>query len=190
MRIPMVLLIPILLASCRAPALAQSASATNTKILFIQGFPLANDPVRIKVMDGATELKSDGRALSNRLAWETTFNAGDDWIADLSFVVKNVSAKKITCIIIFSVLGETPFWQDESQSRIPLLGFIQNRLGQRPEHAPAAEPYLPIPTLPSISLPARSLRCRWKAQTITRNSRRASRGIGRYQESRPWTAEM
>ena len=135
MRIPMVLLIPILLASCRAPSRAQSASATNTKILFIQGFPLANDPVRIKVMDGATELKSDGRALSNRLAWETTFNAGDDWITDLSFVVKNVSAKKITCIIIFSVLGETPFWQDESQSKIPLLGFIQNRLGQRPEHA-------------------------------------------------------
>src|ERR1035437_4255201 len=130
-----ILLFPALLVGCLAPAFAQSAAATSTKTLFIKGLPLVNDPVRIRVMHGATELKSDGRAFSNNYGWETAFNAGDDWITNLSFVIKNVSAKKITCIIIFSVLAETPFWQEESQPKPPVLGFTQNRVGQRPEQA-------------------------------------------------------
>lgn|ERR1035437_434893 len=131
-----ILLFPALLVGCLAPAFAQSAAATSTKTLFIKGLPLVNDPVRIRVMHGATELKSDGRAFSNNYGWETAFNAGDDWITDLSFGIKNVSAKKITCIIIFSALVEAPFWQDESQPKPPpVLGVTQNRVGQRPEHA-------------------------------------------------------
>lgn len=136
MRIRLIVLLQILLAICLAPALAQSPSGTGTKTLFIQGFlPRADDPVKIKVMDGATELKSDGRPFPNDYAWETAFNAGDDWMTDLSFAIKNVSPKKITCIIIFSVVVEAPFWQNERQPKLPMLGFTQNRVGQRPEHA-------------------------------------------------------
>lgn len=152
MRIPLLLLVSVLLASCRVPALAQSVSPTNTKTLFIQSFPVADDPIRIKVMDGATELRSDGRALSNRLAWETTFNAGDDWITDLSFVVKNVSAKKITCFIVFSAVTDAPFWQDESQPKAAVLGTIQNQVGQRPEHARYANGRAFPDTNPSFEL--------------------------------------
>jgi hypothetical protein len=133
MRIRMIQLFQVLLAICLAPAFAQSAGGTGIKTLLILGLPRATDPVRIKVMDGATELKSDGRPFPN--AWETTFEGGDDWITDLSFVIKNVSPKKITCIIVFSVPVEAPFWQDESRPKLPTLSFIQNRTGQRPEHA-------------------------------------------------------
>jgi hypothetical protein len=133
MRIRLILLFHILLAICVAPAFAQGAAETGTKTLLIPGFPSrSNDPVTIKVMDGATELNSDGRL---NHGWEATFNAGDDWMNDLSFVIKNVSPKKITCIIIFSVLVEAPFWQNESQPKLPVLGETQNRVGQRPEHA-------------------------------------------------------
>jgi hypothetical protein len=135
MRIRLILLFHTLLAICLAPAFAQSATGTDSKTLFINGLPCANDPVRIKVMDGATELKSDGRPLPSICYWETAFSAGDDWITDLSFVIKNVSAKKIARIIIFSGLVEAPFWQEEGQPKPPLLGFTQNRVGQIPEHA-------------------------------------------------------
>lgn len=123
------------IASCLPSTFAQSVSSTSAKTLFIHSLPLANDPVSFKVMDGTTELKSDGRRFPDNYAWETVFDAGDDWITDLSFVIKNVSAKKITCIIIFSGLVEAPFWQEEGQPKPPLLGFTQNRVGQRPEHA-------------------------------------------------------
>jgi hypothetical protein len=91
-------------------------------------------PVRFKVMDGTTELRSDGRLFPNNDVWETAFNEDDDWITNLSFVIKNVSPKKITCTIIFSFLAETPFWQEESHPKPPVPGFTQNRIGQRPEH--------------------------------------------------------
>jgi hypothetical protein len=135
MRLRLILWFHILLVIGLAPAWAQSAAGTGTKTLLITGLLRASDPVRIKVMNGATELKSDGRRFPNNHAWETTFNAGDDWITDLSFWIKNVSAKKITCVIIFSGLFDTPFWQDETQSKHPGLGIVQNRIGQRPEHA-------------------------------------------------------
>jgi hypothetical protein len=45
-------------------------------------------------------------------------DAGDDWITiPVVRHQKDVSAKKITCIIIFSVLVEAPFWQEESQPK-------------------------------------------------------------------------
>jgi hypothetical protein len=110
-------------------------TSTSTKTLFIPGLPLANDPVRIKVMDGTTELKSDGRLLPNHYSWETAFDAGDDWITNLSFVIKNVSAKKINCIVNFSVLAETPFWREEIQPKPPVAGFTRNQVGLKPEHA-------------------------------------------------------
>jgi hypothetical protein len=135
MRIRLILLFHTLLAICLALAFAQSTAGTGTKTLFINGVPCGHDPVRIKVMDGETELKSDGRPLPNICYWETAFNAADDWITNLSFVIKNISAKKITCIIIFSFLVEAPSWQDESQPKSLVLGSTQNRVGQRPEHA-------------------------------------------------------
>jgi hypothetical protein len=67
-----------------------------------------------------------------------SFEADDDWIAHLSFAIQNVSEKKITCIIIFSVFPETPFWQwqgDNQPVSNQVLGYAQNRVGRRPEHA-------------------------------------------------------
>jgi hypothetical protein len=144
MRIRLIPLFHILLAICLGAALAQGAPETGTKTLFITGLPArANDPVRIKVMrgatelqsDGATALQSDGRPISNVDVWETAFNASDDWMTELSFAIKNVSPKKITCIIISSSnLVEAPFWQNGSSPK-PVPGWTQNRMGQRPEHA-------------------------------------------------------
>jgi hypothetical protein len=148
-----ILLFHALLAICLAPAFAQNAAEAGTRSLFIYGLPCTNDPVRIKIMDGATELKSDGRSLPNVCSWETSFNAGDDWITNLSFVIKNVSVKKITCIIIFSVLVDAPFWREESQPKPQALGFTQNRIGQRPEHAlHSGQHTLPPDTNPSFEL--------------------------------------
>src|ERR1700728_107398 len=135
MRIRMILLFCALASLCAAPAFAQSAAGTDQKTLFINGVPLANDPIRIKVMNGMRELKSDGRQLPNNNAWETAFNAGDDWISDLPFVIKNASAKEITCVIIFSFLLDALVLQDETHPKPSVLGFTQNRVGQRPEHA-------------------------------------------------------
>lgn len=55
-----------------------------------------NDPVRIvRMTEGTTELKNDGHQFASVHAWETTFNAGDDWHEGLSFTIKNVSDKKM-----------------------------------------------------------------------------------------------
>jgi hypothetical protein len=133
MRFPLVLLWSTLLAVL-VPAFAQSA--TRSKTIFIRSLPLANDPITVKMMDGSTELKSDGRYPPDYNSWETAFEAEEDWITNLSFSIKNVSTKKIRCIIIFSTLTETPFWQNENQpSSVTFLGFAQNRVGRRPEHA-------------------------------------------------------
>jgi hypothetical protein len=136
MRIRLILLFPMLVAICLAPTFAQRAGGTVTKTLFIMSLPTRDDdPVRIRVMEGATELKSDGRSFPSDYAWETAFDVGDDWITNLSFVIKNVSPKKITCIQINFPVFEAPFWQNESLPRLPMLGFTENQVGQRPEHA-------------------------------------------------------
>ena len=68
----------------------------QTKTFLVLDEPLGADPVRIvKVMEGSTELKSDGQRYANKYAWEATFDARDDWLKDLSFDVKNVSDKTI-----------------------------------------------------------------------------------------------
>jgi len=139
MRIRLILLFHILLAICLGATLAQDASETGTKTLSIPGLVArANDPVRIKVMLGATELQSSepvpARFVGNFNAWETSFDAGDDWMTELSFVIKNVSPKKITCITILSNLLEAPYWQNGSSPKnVP--GWSQNRVGQIPEQA-------------------------------------------------------
>jgi hypothetical protein len=134
MRIPLVLLSFVLLSDCLCPAFAQSA--TRARTILIRNVSRANDPIRVKLMDGATELKSDGRSSPNDSFWKTGFEANDDWITHLSFAIQNVSGKKITCIIIFSVFPETPFWQGDKQPvSAKVLGFAQNRVGRRPEHA-------------------------------------------------------
>jgi len=134
MRIPLVLLSFVLFSDCLAPPFAQSA--TRARTILIRSVPRANDPIRVKLMDGATELKSDGRSGPNDYFWETGFEADDDWITHLSFAIQNVSEKKITCIVIFSVFPEAPFWQGDNQRvSTQVLGSAQNRVGRRPEHA-------------------------------------------------------
>lgn len=131
MRIPLVLLSFVLLSGCLASAFAQNA--TRARTILIRSVPRDNDPISVKLMDGVTELKSDG---PNRYFWKTGFEADDDWITHLSFAIQNVSEKKITCIIIFSVFPETPFWLgDNKPVSTKVLGFTQNRVGRRPEHA-------------------------------------------------------
>ncbi|MFZ0278501.1 MAG: hypothetical protein WA254_13400 [Candidatus Sulfotelmatobacter sp.] len=100
--------------------------------------PGPNDPVKIvSVMDGTTELKSNGRQYPDRYAWETTFNAGDDWLKDLSIVIKNVSPKKIVYVAAGCHLFETADWQAEAAKHrnIPLVGSTGNHVGRRPEEA-------------------------------------------------------
>jgi hypothetical protein len=133
-RIPLVVLSFVLLADCLAPAFAQSV--TRAKTMFVRGLPPSNDPISLKVMDGITELRSNGGSLPNVFDWETASESNDDWITHLSFAIKNVSEKRITCIIVFSVFPEAPFWQGNSTPvSASVLGLAQNRVGRRPDAA-------------------------------------------------------
>jgi len=114
------------------------AAAQDTKTLLID-MPDSKDPVKIvSVMEGTTKLKSNGHQYPNRYVWETTFNAGDDWLKDLSIVIKNVSEKKIVYVVAGCLLYETANWQAEvakAQQNIPLVGSASNHVGRRPDEA-------------------------------------------------------
>jgi hypothetical protein len=117
-----------------AQAFSQNAAGVGSKTLMVDR-PLADDPIRIvKVMEGVTELKWDGHEYPNKYAWEAAFDAGDDWLRDLSFVIKNVSAKKIVYLNVSSVLFETAHWR-EKVTKQTSLGTAMNWVGQRPEDA-------------------------------------------------------
>jgi hypothetical protein len=101
---------------------------------------MGNDPLRlVRAMQGTTELKSDGKQFPNRYALELTFNAGDDWLKDVSFTLKNVSDKTITYVAVGCALFETSDWQKEIAAHAtaanPVLGGASNKVGWRPEHA-------------------------------------------------------
>jgi hypothetical protein len=120
------------------PAAGQVSTA-HTRTLLVD-LPLHNDPVRImKVMEGTTELKSDGHQFPNRYVWESTFEAGDRWLKDISLVIRNVSTKKITYLGISCGLFETSDWETElakhSINGNPILGQALNIVGWRPERA-------------------------------------------------------
>jgi hypothetical protein len=128
------LLAPAAVFLCCASALAQGA-----KTLLLDR-PVANDPIRImRATEGTTELKSDGKHFPSHYFWEAVFNAGDDWIKDLSFTIKNVSNQTITYLEISCNLFETTDWQKEfaahSTPANPGLGQASNVVGWRPEHA-------------------------------------------------------
>lgn len=116
-----------------------SGVAQGTKALLLAR-PLGNDPVRVvSAREGTSELKSSGRQFPNSHAWEATFNAGDDWLKDLSFTIKNVSDRTITYVEISCALFESSDWQKElaahSTPANPIVGQASNVLGWRPEHA-------------------------------------------------------
>jgi hypothetical protein len=118
---------------------AQSQSADVPKTLLLDR-PLNDDPVRItKVMEGAGELNSDGHQYPNRYVWEATFKAGDDWLKNLTLVIKNVSEKKIIFVEAGCSLFETADWQSEltkhHDPQTPLVGSASNTVGRRPEQA-------------------------------------------------------
>jgi hypothetical protein len=117
-----------------AQAFSQNAAGVGSKTLTVDR-PLADDPIRVvKVMEGVTELKWDGHEYPNRYAWEAVFDAGDDWLRDLSFVIKNVSAKPILYVGIGSVLHETGDLVGEI-ARHANAGTTENAVGQRPQQA-------------------------------------------------------
>jgi hypothetical protein len=116
-----------------------SALSQGTKTLLLDR-PLGNDPIRVThIMVGTTELKSDGKHFPNRYSWETTFNADDDWIKNVSFTVKNVSNQTITYLQAVCGLFETSDWAKELATHNtptnPVLGQAHNTVGWRPEHA-------------------------------------------------------
>jgi hypothetical protein len=109
-------------------------ASAQTKTLLVDQ-PLGTDPVRIvKVMEGPTELKRDEQRYPNKYAWEATFDAGNDWLKDLSFVIKNVSGRKIVYIGMGSMLHETGDFVGEI-ARQTSVGTLSNAVGQRPEQA-------------------------------------------------------
>lgn len=131
MRIPLVFLVISILVG---PA---SGLDQRIKTVLVDK-PLGSDPVRIlKVIQGATDLESDGHQYPNRYAWETTFYAGDDWLNGLSLVIRNVSKKKIIYVSVSCSLFETADWQSElakhANPRTPLVGNISDHVGRRPE---------------------------------------------------------
>jgi hypothetical protein len=116
---------------------AQGAAGTSTKTLLVDR-PLSNDPVTIvKVMEGTTELKSDGHPFPNKYVWEAAFDAGDGWLKDLSFTIRNISEKKIIYVSVGCSLYETADWQAEiaKHRTSPILGHTSNTVGRRPEQA-------------------------------------------------------
>lgn len=120
-------------------SLCASAFAQGSQAVLVDR-PLDNDPIRVvRVTNGTTELKNDGRQFANPHAWETTFDDGDDWLKDLSFTIKNVSDKKITYLEISCALFESSDWEKElaahSTPASPVLGQASNVVGWRPEHA-------------------------------------------------------
>ncbi len=118
-------------------ALSARTFAQATKTVLVDR-PLLNDPVRIvRVMKGTAELSSDGHPYPNKYVWEAAFDAGDDWLRDLSFVIKNVSNKKIIYVVTHCGLYETADWQVEllKHQDVPLVGNVSNIVGRRPEEA-------------------------------------------------------
>ena len=114
------------------------AAAQDTKTLLLD-MPGSKDPVKIvSVMEGTTKLKSNGHQFPNKYVWETTFNAGDEWLKDLTIVIKNVSEKNIVYVVVGCHLFETANWQAEvakAQQNVPLVGSASNYVGRRPEEA-------------------------------------------------------
>jgi hypothetical protein len=137
MRIRLVVSFCLLFSMCPAPGFAQTAG-TSFKTPLID-MPGSKDPVKIvSLMEGTTELKSNGRQYPNKYVWETTFNARDDWLKDLSIVIKNVSEKKIVYVVVGCHLFETADWQAEvakSTANIPLAGSASDIVGRRPDQA-------------------------------------------------------
>jgi hypothetical protein len=116
-----------------------TALAQGSRTLLIDR-PNANDPIRItKATEGKEELKSNGSHHPNQRLWESTFNAGDDWLKDLSLTIRNVSGRKIVYAEALCNLYETSNWEAEFKKHSvpdnPLTGQISNAVGWRPEHA-------------------------------------------------------
>lgn len=117
--------------------LCGSMLAQSTKTLLFMR-PVGHDPIRIvRVMEGMTEVQSDGKEFPNKLVQEYALIAGDDWIKDLSVVVRNVSNKTITYISVNGNLFETADWQAElaKHKMVSIPGQVNHEVGWRPEHA-------------------------------------------------------
>ncbi len=127
------------LSSSGVAQMAQGGSGIGSKTILIDR-PLSNDPVTIvKVMEGSTELKSDGQVFPDRFAWEARFSADDDWLKGLSLLIKNTSGKKIVYLAVGCHLHESGDWQAEFARHrtpdTPLVGQTSNRVGRRPDQA-------------------------------------------------------
>jgi hypothetical protein len=98
---------------------AQNIAETNLRTLHLfRSHP--HDPVAIvKLMRGAVEIQPD-----------IPFEAGDDWLKEISVVVRNISTSKITYISVAAHLPETGDGTKES----PRVGG-GNAVGKKPEHA-------------------------------------------------------
>lgn len=115
--------------------LGQSAATLPLRTLMVDR-PSGKDPIEIvKVMEDGTDLQGDGREFPNRYIWEATFHAGDDWIGNISFRVKNVSSKSIVLVGVQSILHRTGDILGEMANRAQTVAVAVNTVGRRPEHA-------------------------------------------------------
>lgn len=122
--------------------------AAQTKTLLIDR-PLGDDPVRItKVMEGTTEITSDGTQFENKYHWQGSVpNGGDEWLTGLSLTIQNVSTKKIVYLGVYCNVSETTDWKHEAETHSvvqnalqgktaePTLGQLNNSVGHRPKAA-------------------------------------------------------
>ena len=92
--------------------LERAAQDTKTLLIDTAGF---QGPGEDRKRDGRHDEAEKQRAPvpEQKYVWETTFNAGDDWLKDLSIVIKNVSEKKIVYVVAGCLLYETANWQAE-----------------------------------------------------------------------------
>jgi hypothetical protein len=114
-------------------ALPVRTPAQSSKTLSLS-HPLDQAPVRIvRVMQGGTEVKSDGVQFRNKGAWRAAIDGGeDDSLKNISLVIENVSPKKIVYINVQSVLYDSAKWREEKRGSI---GTTFNHIGMRPESA-------------------------------------------------------
>lgn len=132
-----ILVLCSLFTASQIPSLAQSTSGNNQKT-FLVDQPTQGDPIKIvKVMEGTTELQEDGYRFPSKYAWESAFNADDDWIKGLSLAIKNVSSKRIVFLAVGCHLYETADWASEisKHKTIPVIGHTSDTIGRRPEQA-------------------------------------------------------
>jgi hypothetical protein len=126
-----------LFVALQVPSFAQGVTGKTQKTFLIDQ-PAQGDPIKVvKVMEGTTELQQDAHRFPSKYAWESVFNADEDWLKRLSLVIENVSSKRIVFLAAGCHLYETADWPSEiaREKTVPGLGETSNIVGRRLQQA-------------------------------------------------------